>query len=98
ILRQVQPDHGNLRHGCLLLEWRFSVHPFWHTDAAGGGVHPIAYSSGMIKGNGVKWTLMVREPGESTIRRVYDEFVHKVEGDSNNASNLEGADGAVSFD
>ena len=29
-----------LRHGYLLREWRFSIYPFWHTDGAGGGVHP----------------------------------------------------------
>jgi IS5 family transposase len=27
--------------GRFLLEWHFSTYPFWHTDAAGGGVHPI---------------------------------------------------------
>ena len=22
-------------------EWRYSTYPFWHTDAAGGGIYPI---------------------------------------------------------
>ncbi|MBK1671091.1 hypothetical protein CKO28_24085 [Rhodovibrio sodomensis] len=57
-----------------------------------------AYGPEMAYRNGVKWTLMLREPDETTLRRVDDGFVHKVEGDSNNASNFEGADGAVSFD
>lgn len=37
-------------------EWRYSTYPFWHTDAAGGGIHPInrsvCYRSALNAGGG----------------------------------------------
>lgn len=51
VLRDIQTDCGNFRHG-RLLKW-CSTPPLWHIDAAGGGVHTITlYSVGATIANG----------------------------------------------